>query len=1251
MPGLTLQQQNAAAAHGNVLVMAGAGTGKTRTLVERCLQRLLDPQDPVSLEAVLVVTFTEAAATETRRRIRQRLEEEAARQPADLRLAETIGLADLARISTLHGFCLELVREHFHELGLDPQLTVLDPPQAAILANRTLDETLRRRYAGTTTGDQAVQELVMTHGGGRDDAIRELVLRLHAYAQTLPRPAAWLAGQRDLLDAAEPRHWQRDLIEGFQEWCADWRERLAELAPDNPKAEALLALLPASSSSRSTPAERESRERIAATLAAVLAADADWPKGRKTVLREPLEKVFTEARFLAEVATVTGDQDPLTEDWNWVRPHLAAALDLAREFGTAFAEAKRELAAVDFHDLEQFALRLLWDARDDAPTPLARRWRQRFAHVFVDEYQDINAAQDCILRALSREGADANRFLVGDVKQSIYRFRLANPAIFQAYAAAWAGDAAAGTTIPLNENFRSRPALLDFVNALFTPLMRHEVGGVDYDEAAQLRPGRSDAATEHGHSCPPLHPGDSPNRGADTDIRAPIQGLDSAPLAELLLALDGPGAGEQTGTNARDGDDDERSRAEREAAMVAARLRELKSEGAALWDEGLAALRPVAWRDMVVLLRAPRNKAETYAKEFARVGVPLLARRSGLYETLEVSDLLGLLQLLDNPLQDLPALAVLRSPLVGLSLDELAVIRLALPRERYWTALRRFHETAGPAAAPVAEPTLEEPAVTAARASAWPKVDRFLRRYAGWRDLARLSSLSQCLEAVLDETRYEDLLRAQPRGGARAANVQRLLAMTRDFDRLQRQGLFRFLQVIAAQREIDFDPEPAQADEADAVRLMSIHQSKGLEFPVVVVADLGKAFNLRDLSGSLVLDERYGLAPLVRPPGKRQTYPSLPHWLAGRRGRREGLGEEMRLLYVALTRARDRLILAGTVSHTAAEKWGSQPPGRVSAGRLLAARHGLDWVGPLIPHLTGRPDWLEQAEGVGTHLAWRLVTGAEGEPVPVPAGLDAALSVAPAGDELEALCRRLEWQYPQRAATIEPAKASVTALRQRAVEADDGEAARWFRSWSPAGHGARPSDAAAPRLTAAERGVAHHRFFELASLPALGSRDTIVAEIARLARESRLSELEVAALDVAALTAFGASELGARVRADAAWVRRELEFTARLSPADFASLALPCETGLGPEEFVVVQGVVDLAVVTPDALWIVDFKTDAVTVPDVAAKAAGYAAQLRLYALALSRIYARPATGAWLHFLAANRSVRVALPDTDPTSP
>lgn len=619
---------------------------------------------------------------------------------------------------------------------------------------------------------------------------------------------------------------------------------------------------------------------------------------------------------------------------------MAALVQLAQQFTARFAEAKRQLGGVDFSDLEQFALRLL---RDDA-TGVARHCRAHFTHVCVDEYQDINAAQDAILRLVSGEGASANRFLVGDLKQSIYRFRLASPHIFASYAKDWRGgdlqSPPPGVVIALSDNFRSREAILNFVNPLFRALMRESIGGVAYDAEAELKFGGTVPAA--GPRAVELHL-------LTKDAEEPSDERDATTDLLDLLGM------------------------EREARCVALRLRALHAGGHEVWDEEAGAPRRVEWRDMVVLMRSPGSRVESFAQEFHRAGVPLHAARGGFYEALEVRDLLNLLRLLDNPLQDLPLLAVLRSPLVAMSLEELVALRAQNDERLFWDVLVKGARTAKSEVVPGTQLdtacTPEPPA-----APLFTKATSFLARFTVWRERLRLSSLTDCLENVLAETHYESLLLAEPRGAERVANVRRLLDLARQFDPYQRQGLHRFLQFIAAQEEAELDHAPAPVPTDNAVRLMSIHQSKGLEFPVVVVAGLGTLFNERDLRGEILLDEEFGLCPMVSPPDRERRYASLPHWLARRRGRRELLGEELRLLYVALTRARDTLLLVGTdAGKDVVQKW-REPATALSDLALLKARCPLHWLRAWLPSVTAEEDWRGDTAGQNALLSWDFYT-------------------------------------------------------------------------------------------------------------------------------------------------------------------------------------------------------------------------------------------------------------------------------------
>ncbi|HEY5914852.1 MAG TPA: 3'-5' exonuclease, partial [Verrucomicrobiae bacterium] len=530
------------------------------------------------------------------------------------------------------------------------------------------------------------------------------------------------------------------------------------------------------------------------------------------------------------------------------------------------------------------------------------------------------------------------------------------------------------------------------------------------------------------------------------------------------------------------------------------------------------------------------------------------------------------------------------------------------------------------------------------------KVSRFLDRFARWRRIARQVALSRCLETVLAETQYADWVATQPRGEQRRANLKRLLLLAQRFDLMQRQGLFRFLRFVEAQRRVETEPELRAVNVANAVRLMSIHQSKGLEFPVVVLADLGKPFNLADLGSEIILDERYGLCPQVKPPQTGKRYPSLPHWLAARRQKRELLGEELRLLYVALTRAKDLLILSASVSRQSFGLWWSLNENAPSP-QLDKARSLSDWLGAWFCQTVPQPAPPADEGGL---VRWTInddralaASGANARrDTEAPATIQ---ELAP--DAWKELERRFARAYPFTTSTRLPAKTSVSVLRQRVIpgEDDQGRSVPFApglpgtstvfprRSRFQAGRSGIPDG-----ITAAEVGTAHHKFLQLVDLDRTLDAEHLRHEAERLVRTGALKAEYPGLLDFKAVGRFWNSSLGHRIRAQSAFVKRELPFTFRLGAADFALLTREPPGAVAPDDFVVVQGVADLAVIRPQEIWLVDFKTDRITQEEALA-ANGYEQQLKLYARGLSLIYRRPVTEAWLHYLSIDHSVPVAV--------
>lgn len=1174
-PGPTPEQLQAIHAQGNVLVMAGAGTGKTTTLINRVIKRLQDPDHPLSLERLLMVTFTEAAAAEMRHRLRQALETRTLEEPENPRWIEQLALLETAHISTLHSFCLKLIRDHFHQLGLDPEFTILAEDQAALARQETLDTLLEERLVGDTNIDHATQQWVMTLGQGRTHRMAQLALGLYHSSQALPDPEGWFEQQLTALHNPEPTQWRQWLVSGFATWRNLWLQELHNLAPRNPAADRFAKFL-------ETAGPHADADALGEAIQSIVTLNEEWPKdlGKKKDNQTPLKRFLDGAAFLNTQVPQSENDDPLAQDWEWTRQSLLTLLELAREFSSRYALAKRELGGLDFADLEQFALELLWDRTTQSPTPLARQWQEQLEEILVDEYQDINAAQDTIIKAVGRTGENANRFLVGDVKQSIYRFRLADPRIFQDYAARWKGADTDGQSLSLTSNFRSHPSILDFVNRLFSPLMHPDLGGLRYTREQHLQAG------------------------------APEGWSADAPTVELHLQV----------SSRRNTTPDEESRPDREVRHIARQIKGWIDGKLQIRDDADGKTKPASYSDVAILLRSPKTRAEIYARIFAQESVPLEIGRSGFYDALEVADLLNLLRILDNPHQDLPLLAVLRSPLASFTLDELAQLRIHHRHGPLWAALRRLSRNGPPESSSVAQ------------------TRSFLESYDAWRTLSRTASLSECLETVLENTGYEAWLTTTPNPSQALANLRRFLNLSRQFDQFQRQGLTRFLRYVDAQQAASKEPDAPASAPSNAVRLLSVHQSKGLEFPIVVLADLGKTINFGDLREHIILDEAYGACPVVQPPDGAPPYSSLPHWLAAERQRREALGEELRLLYVACTRAKERLLLSGTATPKDVDENWPDSDHEPSIAQLINTNTWLGWIGPWWTHRIGNlsSGTTESADG-----RWNSLVLRQDEDTPTTSVPDNQTTTdssdknagnhapepALTASALTSIQERIQSPYPYTPSTLEAAKASVSSLRKKARREAEDESRILFLPRST-----EPSDSHA-EINAAQRGTLHHRVMEAIPLHEPLTQGALLVLVESLVEQGILSPMEKEVLDLESIYAFWHSELGTAIQQNHTSVHRELPFTSRFNPNELAQLGIPTTPDLAPNEFIVVQGVVDLAIILPETIWIVDFKTDHVDSDAASERAREYHPQLQLYSVALRRIYHRPVSQLWLHFL------------------
>ena len=1147
---------------GELLVSAAAGSGKTRVLTERLMRWITEGDAPRSIDNFLIITFSTAAAAELRSRISEELSARAAADPGSKRLRRESALVRRAQIGTIHSFCSALLREYAGRAGIAPDFAIADEDRARELRRLSLETVLEAAYAEAEPG---FIQLADTVGAGTDDRrLESLVLELHGKLQSHARPGDWAARQSELFETgaedAADTPWGRELLESAADellwWAGEFDELVRSLAGFEKMGKAYVPSFSETASSLRGAAKRAAegwdalREAlpIAFPRLGTLRGGGEDPElaERAKARREACKKA---AKRLEKGFTLPSAQ--LLRDMRATAPAMRALLKLVGDFDAEYTRRKRRRSLLDFADLEHLAARLLTEP-DGSPTETAREVSRRYAEVMVDEYQDVSLVQDMIIRAASDSGR--RLFMVGDVKQSIYRFRLADPTIFLKKYESYA-DAPQPEGVPrrvfLRESFRSRGEVVDAVNAVFGCLMSKGLGEMEYDERARLRAGLE-------------YPG-----------VVPVPELVAVPL---------PGADE---------DEERPDKIEVEAAYAARMMRRLVETGAKI-SEG-SALRPLGYGDIAVLLRSVNVSGPVWRRVLAREGVPVEAGQSGgFFEAPEVAVILSLLAVIDNPRQDVALISVLRSELFGFTNDELTEIRLMSGEGDFYAAL-------------------------SARAEVSEKARAFLDTLDRLRDFARDSELATLIWEIYESLGCMALCSAMRDGEGRRARLLRLFELARSFETTGWRGLRRFLDWLRSMRERGEEPAFPDEDGGGAVRIMSIHRSKGLEFPVVFIGDTARQFNRSDLRGSVLVHPELGLGPKFTDAARGIEYPTLARRAVANRLERELLSEELRLLYVAMTRARERLFITCTFAdpQKTMDKLAPAAQEHIPAQALLPMRSMAEWLICAALGTGGRA--LTLSIGGDEEGAPRRVTPAA-QPEPERTG-EEAVPV-----DFDAL---LAWRYPHAGAETLPSKLTATELKSLAEpDAESAEllprAARTFR---------RPDIAlAARRLTAAERGTATHLALRYLELGALTTPEAAREAVDRLAAAGKLSAREAAAVDAAGLCRFALSPLGRRIAA-APRVLREFPF-ALLCPAE---RFFPGAEG----EELLLQGVVDCCLIEPDGAVIVDYKTDRIAPEAAPERAKRYAAQLETYAWAVSRITGLAVKAKIVYFLQPGEAVEL----------
>ena len=1168
---LTNEQQSAVdSRERSLLVSAAAGSGKTKVLVERLFSYV--EREGANLDDFLIITYTRAAASELRGKIAKALNERMERDPGNYHLRQQMLRVYRADIKTVDAFCTSLLRENCHLLGEDarghalrPDFRVLDENEAEVLRGRVLARTLEDFYDHLTSGGTLLAD---TLGAGRDDsALEQLVLELHAKLQAQPYEDKWLDAQRAFWRAVpekiedtpygkillnevgrKARHCKSLLQRAAQEMCAN--DALNQkYAPAFLDASYQLEALEGKTAEGWDAARGVT---IAfPRLAAVKDSDGGEMKARMKGLWDNCKETV---KGFAELFAASSDE--AVEDLRTMAPAMLALIDLTADFSRRYNEEKRRRNAADFSDQEHEAIRLLV-AENGEPTELAALVSTRYREIMVDEYQDTNEVQNRIFDAISCKGE--NLFTVGDVKQSIYRFRLADPRIFLQHYNTWpplaAADEHESAKLLLSRNFRSRKEVLDATNFVFRNVLSREMGELDYGEDEMLRPGASYA--ESSVCGAEFHLLDLPTQTGEHRVRA----------------------------------------SEAEAAFVADYIRKMLSSKFPVQDDKTRELRPVREEDIVILMRSPSTRLLDYRRALESRGICCAADAGeDFFASMEIAVLFSFLQVIDNPRQDVPLIAVLRSPLFGFVPDELAALRSQQRTGDFYDAL-----------------------------------------------LLSEDGHSKAFLAVLSEIYRKcnvlGIFGAMHRGAERKENLLAFLELSEDFARAGRQGLFDFVRTLREQLASGEAAAMQTTHASSGVRIMSIHKSKGLEFPVVILSDLARRFSNMDFQSSVLVHPQLGLGPVCVDARRHIQYPTIARQALERTLRREAKAEELRVLYVAMTRAKEKLVMV----HTQANAGGRVAdlmalsdcpvlPEAVDSGKCMG-----DWI--MLP-LLQRSEAGALRAFAGQNSEGRFFTEETPWTVCVHDGLQFAAPVqqsdaaaeerAPQREELPADFAALSYRYPYAEQTAFPAKLTATQLKGRAIDEEISENTtlppRLRNLCKPKFLAGKTA------LTGAERGTALHLVMQDLDFFCEPDEQSVRAQIEAMRAQRKLTEEQAKAADVQAIVQFLRSDLAVRIR-KSEQVEREYRFSLLRPVRDFSSL--------DADDSVLLQGVVDCFFEEDGELVVVDFKTDHVSRAQLDERAEHYRPQLEAYSMALTRVMGKKVKEKVLYFFSAGEEVRL----------
>ena len=1196
----------------NILVCAAAGSGKTAVLVERIIEIVTDEEHPVDIDRLLVVTFTNAAAAEMRERIGKALSARLCQTPDNVHLQRQVSLLHNAQITTIDSFCLFVIRNNFNDIGLDPGFRIADEGELRLLKQDTLTELLEQQYQEKNKSFLSCVEYFT--GGSNDRLLEEYISKLYEFSMSYPWPEDWISqcmrGYKiTSVSELEETDWCHYIIRYIRTLVA---ESIADLdialqlteRPDGPYMYGETLEKEKEMLSKLTQIETfagfyEAFTTVSFGRLPSKKDDSVNPLLREKVqlLRKNLKKRLDDIRE----AYLVLSPEKVVERMEAAAPNVEELLLLVLAYKELLDQRKRRDNMIDFHDMEHFALDILLSRQEDGsvlPSTAAREYRAHFKEILIDEYQDSNLVQELLLKSISgEEDENYNRFMVGDVKQSIYKFRLARPELFIEKYIGYTKEASNRQRIDLHRNFRSRPQVIDSVNSVFSRMMRPELGGVDYDEEAALYQGAVFPKSETG----------TEDSAAD-------------PYRTEYLVI---GKDEESRLTTRG----------QEATAIAHKIRELYAS-LKVTDKETGKLRPVRYSDIVILLRTTAGWAEEFKAVLEQEGIPAyVSSRTGYFQTVEIKVLMQLLRVIDNPLQDIPLYGTMKSFFGGFEEEEIAKIRAEDKQAPLYELLINYDG--------------EEK----------EKVQEFLKWLSGYRRKTAYTPIHKLIQDILTETGYLDYVTARPGGSQRRANVEMLLTRAAAFENTSYYGLFHFLRYMEQleKYEVDYGEADILDENADVVRIMSIHKSKGLEFPVCFVAGLSKRFNMQDTTGRMIADADMGIGVDYVDEELRLQSKTLKKRAVALKMKLDTLGEEMRVLYVAMTRAREKLILTGMTADvdqfeaelSKQKEFGSfDRSGKIPFSVLAGASCYLDFLFPCLDEVTLiRPKELFLADVQGAVVEidrkQKLLAGKDGENKQI----------------MTELSGRFEKIYPYQYLSDLFVKTTVSELKKKAIhdlsfrsmedlnlgdgakgnDTEQAFTAQWFEEPEIVPY--IPSFiSSTEEMSGTDRGSAYHKVMELLDFAKLGECQEpdvdkqLNEQLEQFVEEGRLTVQWRESIDNRKIRTFLKSSLAKRMgrAAQLGRLRREQPFVLGLPASRLGGQFPESEQGL-------IQGIIDVFFEEDGRIIVADYKTDRVKAPEELITR--YQVQLDYYAQALTRLTGKEVTEKIIYSFALGREI------------